>query len=66
MAALCPTCRKPVLPRRENPSSPFCCPRCRLVDLGRWLGEEYRVAEAPADGEGESPFATAGEDESTR
>ncbi|HVV86236.1 MAG TPA: DNA gyrase inhibitor YacG [Kofleriaceae bacterium] len=22
---------------------PFCSARCQLVDLGRWLGEEYRV-----------------------
>lgn len=22
---------------------PFCSERCRLVDLGRWLGETYRV-----------------------
>jgi endogenous inhibitor of DNA gyrase (YacG/DUF329 family) len=20
---------------------PFCSPRCRQVDLGRWLGEKY-------------------------
>lgn len=22
---------------------PFCSARCQLVDLGKWLGEEYRV-----------------------
>ena len=22
---------------------PFCSTRCQLVDLGRWLGDEYRV-----------------------
>jgi endogenous inhibitor of DNA gyrase (YacG/DUF329 family) len=22
---------------------PFCSPRCRLIDLGRWLGEDYRL-----------------------
>jgi endogenous inhibitor of DNA gyrase (YacG/DUF329 family) len=31
---------------REWPQFPFCSPRCRLIDLGRWLGEEYRVPEA--------------------
>jgi uncharacterized protein len=31
---------------QEWPSFPFCSPRCRLIDLGRWLGETYRV---PAD-----------------
>jgi endogenous inhibitor of DNA gyrase (YacG/DUF329 family) len=42
----CPICRRLVAARAENPAYPFCSERCRLVDLGRWLGEEYRV---PAD-----------------
>jgi len=41
MPARCPTCRGPVPPASE--AFPFCSPRCRLVDLGRWLGEEYRI-----------------------
>jgi endogenous inhibitor of DNA gyrase (YacG/DUF329 family) len=28
-----------------NKAYPFCSPRCQLIDLGRWLGEEYRIAE---------------------
>jgi endogenous inhibitor of DNA gyrase (YacG/DUF329 family) len=24
-------------------SKPFCSERCRLVDLGKWLNEDYRV-----------------------
>ena len=39
----CPTCKKPVAPRSENPGFPFCSMRCRQVDLGRWLGEEFRL-----------------------
>jgi len=39
----CPTCKQPAAPRAENPRFPFCCERCRLIDLGRWLGEEYRI-----------------------
>jgi endogenous inhibitor of DNA gyrase (YacG/DUF329 family) len=27
----------------EWPDYPFCSPRCRLIDLGRWLGESYRI-----------------------
>jgi endogenous inhibitor of DNA gyrase (YacG/DUF329 family) len=23
---------------------PFCSERCKLLDLGRWLGEEYRLS----------------------
>jgi endogenous inhibitor of DNA gyrase (YacG/DUF329 family) len=41
--ARCPTCRGDVKPRGENPSFPFCSPRCRAVDLGRWFTGEYRV-----------------------
>ena len=36
----------------EWPEFPFCGPRCRLIDLGRWLGERYRVpaeADEPPD-----------------
>jgi endogenous inhibitor of DNA gyrase (YacG/DUF329 family) len=39
----CPICARPVAPRRENRSFPFCSDRCRLVDLAKWLGEEYRI-----------------------
>jgi endogenous inhibitor of DNA gyrase (YacG/DUF329 family) len=39
----CPICKKPAAPRAKNPSFPFCSPRCKTVDLGKWLSEEYRV-----------------------
>ncbi|MCE5302550.1 MAG: DNA gyrase inhibitor YacG [Planctomycetaceae bacterium] len=38
----CPICRREFEPT-ESPTMPFCSERCRLVDLGRWLGETYRV-----------------------
>jgi endogenous inhibitor of DNA gyrase (YacG/DUF329 family) len=28
----------------DYPDYPFCSARCKLIDLGRWLGEEYTVA----------------------
>jgi uncharacterized protein len=28
-----------------EPRGPFCSQRCRLVDLGSWLGEKYKVPE---------------------
>jgi endogenous inhibitor of DNA gyrase (YacG/DUF329 family) len=31
------------------PWAPFCSERCKLIDLGRWLGEEHRIAGPPAD-----------------
>jgi len=59
MAAVrCPTCKREVLSRPANPCFPFCSERCRAVDLGRWLGEEYRVpiqsADDDEDGTGEA------------
>jgi endogenous inhibitor of DNA gyrase (YacG/DUF329 family) len=33
----------------EWPEFPFCSPRCRLIDLGRWLGEDYRITAPPTD-----------------
>jgi endogenous inhibitor of DNA gyrase (YacG/DUF329 family) len=39
----CPICKKPAAPRDANPSFPFCSARCKTVDLGKWLNEEYRV-----------------------
>jgi len=40
----CPICER----RLEGPISawpqfPFCSARCKLIDLGRWYGERYRV-----------------------
>jgi endogenous inhibitor of DNA gyrase (YacG/DUF329 family) len=60
----CPSCGKPVAPLAANRAFPFCSDRCRLLDLGRWLGEEYRV---PAERAGDGAAGPAGrnpEDES--
>ena len=48
----CPICKKPV----EEPGRgqggpeagarsyfPFCSERCKLIDLGRWLGGKYQI-----------------------
>jgi endogenous inhibitor of DNA gyrase (YacG/DUF329 family) len=40
----CPTCQKRG-PWFEEAYGPFCSKRCRLIDLGKWLGEEHRIAE---------------------
>jgi endogenous inhibitor of DNA gyrase (YacG/DUF329 family) len=39
----CPRCGKKSL-WQDNPSRPFCSDKCRLLDLGRWADEEYRLA----------------------
>jgi len=38
----CPSCRREV-PWEGNPHRPFCSERCRVVDLGNWASESYRV-----------------------
>jgi endogenous inhibitor of DNA gyrase (YacG/DUF329 family) len=50
--AKCPICAKVAAPRTKNPSFPFCSPRCKTVDLGKWLNEEYCV---PVDDEKAQP-----------
>jgi endogenous inhibitor of DNA gyrase (YacG/DUF329 family) len=30
----------------DEPVGPFCSKRCKMVDLGKWLGEEYRISES--------------------
>jgi hypothetical protein len=40
----CPICAKSVRPRADNPGFPFCSPRCKQVDLGKWLDEGYRIS----------------------
>ena len=27
----------------DLPSFPFCCKRCKLLDLGAWIEEEHRI-----------------------
>jgi endogenous inhibitor of DNA gyrase (YacG/DUF329 family) len=33
----------------ENKWRPFCSQRCRMIDLGKWAAEDYRVAEEPRE-----------------
>jgi endogenous inhibitor of DNA gyrase (YacG/DUF329 family) len=43
---LCPICKKPVdQSEKRNSRSyyPFCSERCKLIDLGRWLGGKYQI-----------------------
>jgi endogenous inhibitor of DNA gyrase (YacG/DUF329 family) len=42
----CPTCNKQV-EWQNNPFRPFCSERCKLVDLGKWVNDEYRVPGKP-------------------
>lgn len=39
----CPQCGQPSLYAPENAFRPFCSERCRLIDLGEWASEGYRI-----------------------
>jgi uncharacterized protein len=39
----CPQCGKNVVWSSENRWRPFCSERCRLIDLGAWASESYRI-----------------------
>lgn len=44
-SAPCPICGRPSIAAHR----PFCSARCRQVDLGRWLGETYRIPATETD-----------------
>ena len=44
----CPHCGAPAAFSAANMWRPFCSERCRLIDLGNWAAENYRMPEAPA------------------
>ena len=51
----CPHCGKEHQWDIGNRYRPFCSERCKMIDLGKWANEEYRVAQ-PADKEDEQDF----------
>lgn len=55
----CPLCSKPVEAAPSDAEFPFCSRRCKLLDLGHWLDERYRMPDdgmdrAPDHGEGDA------------
>jgi uncharacterized protein len=49
----CPACKREFQPDQSS-AMPFCSKRCRLIDLGRWLGEDYALPAAPNEDESEA------------
>ena len=48
----CPTCKRETT-WEGNAFRPFCSERCKLIDLGNWLSERYRIS-APEEAEEEA------------
>ncbi len=46
----CPHCGIEHVWDTNNKARPFCSERCKLVDLGKWANEDYRV-EQPDTGQ---------------
>ncbi len=42
MQIICPICKKKTT-WEENPNKPFCSERCKLIDLGKWVSDEYKI-----------------------
>lgn len=54
----CPRCGETATYSPENPFRPFCSKRCRLIDLGEWADEGYKIpsqSENPEDLENDLP-----------
>lgn len=43
MNVQCPTCKKTIPWSTDNPYRPFCCERCKLIDLGAWADGTYNI-----------------------
>ena len=44
----CPQCGRVIVWDPTNRYRPFCSERCKMIDLGKWADEEFRV-EVPGD-----------------
>ena len=53
----CPRCGAQAPYAPENRWRPFCSERCRVIDLGAWASESYRVP-LPPDTQADTPADT--------
>ncbi|MEW5966886.1 MAG: DNA gyrase inhibitor YacG [Pseudomonadota bacterium] len=51
----CPICGASVPWTGESKWKPFCSQRCKLIDLGQWATEKYRVPAEEQEPDDESP-----------
>jgi endogenous inhibitor of DNA gyrase (YacG/DUF329 family) len=60
----CPTCRKAV--KNTAAEFPFCSPRCRLIDLGKWASGDYVISSPLQDTSDNVAEADPGDDKRNR
>jgi uncharacterized protein len=53
----CPICKKqvPDADDQRPKTYPFCTERCKLIDLGRWLGGHYQIPAEDEEGQAMPP-----------
>ena len=54
----CPRCGQPAVFGPQNKWRPFCGERCKMIDLGQWASEGYRVPveeEKPDEDDAKNP-----------
>jgi len=42
----CPQCGKPCEYSETNSFRPFCSERCKLIDLGDWASEKFKIPDS--------------------
>lgn len=51
----CPHCKKLTEYSIKNAYRPFCSQRCKMIDLGDWANENYKIPDnKPAESDDES------------
>lgn len=59
----CPQCGRLTVYSVKNTSRPFCSERCKLIDLGEWASESYKVP-VPSSEQQLNPDEFSGENDS--
>lgn len=42
----CPQCGHLTIYSLENPYRPFCSERCKIIDLGEWASESFKIPDS--------------------
>lgn len=61
MKIKCPACKQKT-EWQNNPYRPFCSERCKLIDLGEWASEKYKIEGRPDDNSSELPSEKESDD----
>jgi endogenous inhibitor of DNA gyrase (YacG/DUF329 family) len=54
----CPRCGASAPFSPDNAWRPFCSERCKMIDLGAWASEDYRIPAPPEPPQDSEPEAT--------